>query len=167
MSLRRIGELDIDQDLPFQVKAWRAQRVAWAGMALVIVGGLVGAFGSGPLAAATTGSPPLTIAYERIDRKHSPTRFSITVDGAATESGKIELWFANDLLDRLIVDEILPEPQEVRAGAERTVFVFTVAVPGEPAAITFDYEPDNIGRHHARIGLVSGPERAFTMIVLP
>ena len=44
----RHGDLEIDEDLPFQRREWFAERVAWAVMALLIAAALLGLFGTGP-----------------------------------------------------------------------------------------------------------------------
>lgn len=52
---RRIGDLEISQDLEFQKRSWTIQRVGWVVIALLILAGLLGVFGKGIAADATAG----------------------------------------------------------------------------------------------------------------
>jgi hypothetical protein len=69
-NLQRHGDLEIPEDLPFQRREWVAERVAWAVMALLIAGALLGFFGTGPLSRTTAGDEagPLWLEYERFAR---------------------------------------------------------------------------------------------------
>jgi hypothetical protein len=47
-EVQRHGDLEIQEDLPFQRREWLVERVAWGVMALLIVAALLGLFGTGP-----------------------------------------------------------------------------------------------------------------------
>jgi hypothetical protein len=57
---------EIDQDLEFQRRIWKLQRVAWAVMALVVLAAVLGLLGPGVLGMATAGgrSSPLWLEYD-------------------------------------------------------------------------------------------------------
>ena len=64
---------DFDQVMRHHYAAWRAERVAWCVMALVLLATLLGAFGDGPLSDARVGSPrTFTVEYDRLLRSSSP-----------------------------------------------------------------------------------------------
>lgn len=50
--IRRVGELEIEEDLDFQRRMWRLQQIGWALLVLVVVAALLGLFGKGPLSRA-------------------------------------------------------------------------------------------------------------------
>jgi hypothetical protein len=169
LTVKRVGDLDIDQDMAFSRKEWKVQYVGWLVMALVIAGGLLGAFGTGPLAEGSVGSArdPLSFTYQRIDRQERPTALDITIGPEATQGGQVEIWFDNAFLDRIQGQTFLPEPESVQAGANRTVFVFDVDDPEQPAQVTMGFQHDGMGRVQGRLGLVNGQERTFTIYVYP
>ncbi len=41
-SMKRVGDLEIDQDLAFERRQWSVQRVGWGVGALIIVAALLG-----------------------------------------------------------------------------------------------------------------------------
>jgi hypothetical protein len=64
----RSSQLQIDEDLAFQRREWKIQRVGWGAMALVIIAALLGVFGTGPLSNATLEREGLRLEYERFCR---------------------------------------------------------------------------------------------------
>ena len=166
-DVSRVGDLEIGQDLKFQRREWTVQRVAWVVIGLILVAGLLGLFGSGPLSDAATEAGPLRLDYGRFERKHRPTELRVQVAGDATQQGRFELWLSQPYLDGVDIRSINPEPEQTRAGADRTVYVFQVGDPGRPANVGFDVEPAQIGRLRGRVGLVGGPEVEFGQFVYP
>ena len=62
---------------------WALQRIGWAVMALVVLVGLVGLFGTGPLSRATAGeeeAPLFVEEYERFARFMLPTTLRVRLD---------------------------------------------------------------------------------------
>jgi len=93
--LKRIGDLDINQDLAFQRRSWSLQRIGWGLIALVLIAALLGLFGHGPLSEATTDDPslPIRLAYERFGRFGSPLVLRIRVEPAAAIARQVILDF--------------------------------------------------------------------------
>jgi hypothetical protein len=169
VTVKRIGDLEIDQDLAFNQREWRFQRIGWLVMALVIVAGLLGAFGTGPLAEGSVGSDgdSLSLSYQRIDREERPTTLDITIGPGAIQGDRAELWIDNAFLDRVEVQTIQPEPESVQVGSDRTVFVFTVNDAEQSAHVALNFQHDGFGRVKGQIGLVNGPAHSFTVFVYP
>lgn len=164
---RRVGDLEIGQDLEFQRREWRLQRAGWVVMALIVLVALLGLFGGGPIGRAQAGAGPLTVDYSRFDRRRSPSELRLAIAGDATGSGEVSVWLATDYLDALDVQTILPEPDTFQAGAERTVLVFEAAEAGQPIAVSIEYEPEPVGLLDGRIGLVGGDAVAIRHLVYP
>ncbi len=164
---RRVGDLEIGQDLGFQRRQWAIQRVAWVVMALVVVAGLLGLLGEGPLSRASAEAGPVEVEYPRFERKRSPMELRVTVAGGTAEQGRVQLWLDQDFLDRVQIERVSPEPEQVLAGADRTTYVFLVDEPSHPAILTFALEHDTFGAPTASLGLVGGPAVEFTQIIYP
>lgn len=167
MADGRVAPLEVGENLPFQEREWRVQRAAWVVLAGLLGLGLLGLFGGGPLARATAEAGPLRVDYARFDRQRAQSQLRVELAGEATASGRVEVWVATPYLEALELRAIVPEPETTRAGAERTVFGFAVAAPGEPAAITLFYEADTVGAQTGRVGLVGGPEVAYGQWLFP
>ena len=59
--------MDIEQDLSFQHREWRRERIGWVVIGLILLAGLLGLFGHHPFARATsqTAKGQLTVEYDR------------------------------------------------------------------------------------------------------
>ena len=68
------GALSLNQNLIFQKRFWRAQRIGWGVLTVALLAALLGVFGSGPLSHTTVSdaSGRLTITYERFARLLAP-----------------------------------------------------------------------------------------------
>ncbi len=53
--VKRQGDLEINEDLEFQYRAWKRQKTAWRIMVLVLLSALMGLLGDGPLSDAKAG----------------------------------------------------------------------------------------------------------------
>ena len=166
-EIRRVGNLEVGHDLDFQRRQWTFQRIGWLTMVLIAVAALLGLFGTGPLSDAAAERGPLRLDYGRFERKAAPAKLRIRVAGGTAQDGQIRLWLDERYLDAVEIRSISPEPSESQAGPDRTVYVFQIGDPGQPAAVSFDLQPVEFGRLTGRLGLVGGPEIAFAQVVYP
>ena len=166
-SVQRVGDLEVGQDLKFQRRQWTIQRVSWIVMVVVVIAGLLGLLGSGPLSDASAEDGPLQLDYGRFERKRKPTQLRIQVAAGTAQEGQFMLWLDEQYLQRVEIQNISPEPEQFQAGSDRTVYVFQVSDPSQPANVSFDIEPIAFGTFKGRLGLVDGPEIEFTQFVYP
>ena len=68
MGMRRVGDLEVSQDLDHEKKFWLVQRIGWALLFLLWLAGVAGLFGSGPLSGSTASAPDLRLEYDRFVR---------------------------------------------------------------------------------------------------
>lgn len=167
--MKRVGDLEIDEDLTFQEREWTVQRIGWVTMMLVIVAALLGLFGTGPLSAATAGDAagPLSVEYQRFVRHDGRTTLTMRVESTQGDEGEAEVWLAADYVRGVEVQHISPEPQEVRADGDRYVYVFAVADPAEPVEVSFSLKPRQIGRLSGEAGIPGGSLVTFNQISYP
>ena len=157
---KRVGDLEIDQDLEFQERDWAAERIGWTAMLLVLLVALLGVFGAGPLSHTTAGEREgqFWLEYQRFAHYDAPTLpLVVHVDTNLAQEGQVQLWFERDYLQSFQVEGVLPEPKGVEIGIDRYIYVFEVGETGPPTQVTFILEPEQIGRVSGRIGIQDTP----------
>jgi hypothetical protein len=160
---REPKDLQVQEDLAFQRRDWLAQRIGWGLLALVLLAGLLGLTGSGPLSRVTRADGRhLTVEYDRFVRHGSRANLTFrTEPGAVTE--------ARITVDRrFLVDNdlqhLVPEPRATRSRGDEIEFAYEVA-PGGGLNARWTFEPEAIGRHTTTVRLNGGPPveiRQFT-----
>lgn len=99
--MKRVGDLEINQDLAFERRQWPVQRVGWGVGALIIVAALLGVFGSGPLSAATAGDEEtLLVHFQRFVRHKGQGELVVKVGPNQASAGQVELWLTTEYLGR-------------------------------------------------------------------
>ncbi len=169
-SPHRVGDLELDEDLRIQQREWTVQRIGWTVMLLIVVLGLVGLFGTGPISTGSTeaGDGRLAAGYQRFIRHDGRTTISFTVDGnLANESNEVELWLSTSYLRGVEVQGISPQPAESTGAGDRTIFVFNVDDPSSSLEVEFSLRPKEMGRMHAEAGVTDGPSVRFTQVSYP
>jgi hypothetical protein len=169
VSMQRIGDIELDQDLDFEERQWRIQRMGWAVMALLVVVALLGLFGTGPLSSAEAGGEDagLSIQYERFVRRHGLAELNVEAAAGQASEGQVEIWIAGDYLDAVDIQGISPEPAEVRASGDRQVYVFTVDDPEQPLQVSISYIPREMGGMSAEMGVGDSAGVSFSQLSYP
>lgn len=98
--------------IEFQRRTWRAERIAWLLMALIIVAALLGAFGNGPLSrtAVSSGDGRVSAAYDFIQRRSSGSLIELDISSAVPSSGVLAVLANRVLLNDFRIEEIQPQP---------------------------------------------------------
>jgi hypothetical protein len=165
---RRVGDLEISQDLRFQRREWLFERVGWAVMLMLAVATLLGLFGRGWLSAAHVGDgASLRLDYERITRLYSSTELRLSLGTDAARGDTIRVWLDRDFIESVQVQSIVPRPDQVEIGADRLSYVFASETSGQPAIITFQVQPQHPWSHAGRVGLPGGQAYRFSQFVFP
>ena len=166
---KRVGSLEIAQDIDFQRAEWRAQRIGWVVMALLALAALAGLMGNGVLARATAGAPadPIRLEYARFDRMQSPSSLQVEIAGEAVSGEQVELLVDWDYLQGVTIEKVVPEPEAVRGAADDLVYVFAVDEPGQPLRVSFDLRHTDFGAKSGRVALPDGPAIEFGQLVYP
>lgn len=166
---QRIGDLEIEHDLLFQRRAWVAQRIAWGLMVLVIIGALLGLFGSGILSHSTaqTADAALQVEYENLARFDSATTLQLTLGATSSNNDTVTIWIDKAYLNDFVISYINPEPLDVKSSGPRLVYTFGVANPNQPVQITLDLRPQRTGLLTGAVGLLNGPTLTLRQFVYP
>ena len=169
MAAPRLAQLDglsIDQDLEFQRRSWRIQRIGRGLICLLGRAFWLGLVGGGWPAVPTLAGPGLEVLHPRFLRLQAPEEIVVRLTGGRPGGPAVELWVDESLPEFLEFTEITPAPvsQAVRDG--RPTFRFEVAGDA-PAVIRLRVNPRGWGLRSGRLGLVGGPSVELKQFVYP
>ncbi len=165
--VKRHGDLEIEESMRAQRLLWKTQRIARALAVLLLVLGVAGLFGGGPLSHARTSSGGHALDYERVGYRDSPQVYRLELASEVARDGKVRVWFDRGTLGRMKLGEIIPQPDRSVVAADRVIFEFELEGASGPVEFLFDFEPTAIGNHTARIGIENGPTFEPAQFFLP
>jgi hypothetical protein len=167
--MKRVGDLQIDQDLAFERRAWRAQYICQGLLVLLVAAALAGLFGSGPLehATAADASGGLRVEYPRFARRLADWEVVLHIAPELARGGQFEIWFDRSLGEQFKTDAVLPEPVEMSADGERIVARFRAAEDPAPSRIVWVVQARHPGQGQTRLGVVGGPEVELRYFIYP
>ena len=162
-------ELEVDRDERFQRREWRIQRISWVLVTLIIVAGLLGAFGGGPLAHATASASgvPIRLDYDRTVRYEVPSELRIILDPSAIRpDGVTQLWLPHRYLDHVAIEQVTPQPVRTIGGASGALYEFHLT-PGQAAVVSFTVKPRRAGMIDGQLVLPDRRGLSFRQFVFP
>lgn len=169
---RRPGGIDIDEDLEFQHRMWRFERVGWCGIAAILVAAVIGLFGHGPLSRATVDVPDsaqpergFMLHYDRFGRAHSESQFVFSRPAGPLGDGTFSLWLSDEYLKSVEVLRITPDPvsQELVSDGVRYRFGYHDG----PQRLTFRFKAERGGLLSGAFRLNDGPPAHFRQWLAP
>lgn len=163
--------LDIREDMTVQRRSWRAERVGFALMALVIAAALLGLFGSGPLARtnASSADGTLTVAYNRLDRHLTPAELTVML---RPRQGKAEpwrtLWLGESFMRAVQIEGIHPQPTEAQAAGNSGMLLrFAATDPDGTVTVRLSLQMQSLGLTRVRLGRSEDSALWLTQFVYP
>ncbi|MEA2510189.1 MAG: hypothetical protein QOG21_2271 [Actinomycetota bacterium] len=153
--------LQIGQDLDFQRKEWRVQRIVWLFVVAILVAAVIGLIGPGPLSSTSAGPAGFRVHYLRFARWQAPQ--SLVVSVGSQRSGTLQLSFNRSFLDSMAVQQVTPQPAGVKVSATGFLFTFDATSGTVPADITFDLQPNSMGTLHGTISLSASGGRTSSV----
>src|SRR4051794_16621884 len=117
-EVRRVGDLEIGQDMEFESRMQRVEKVGWAVMGLIVLAALLGLFGQGVFSGASAGPEggPLRVEYDRCLRYQSDQQVRVRLGPGAGSNGKARVWVSASYLEAFQVQRIDPPPEGVELG---------------------------------------------------
>lgn len=112
-------------------------------VALIVVAGLLGLFGTGPLSSGTQTRPSFGIRYERIVRRTLQTQVIISLTKPA-RSPTFEVLMPNTFLADMSIASASPRASAMRVEPEGIAYVFDLGTAGT-GEISFDLKPKGYG----------------------
>ena len=167
----RIGDLDPSRDESIQRTFWQLQRVGWGVMALVLLAGLLGLFGTGPLS-RTRSDPlaPLWAEYDRFGRRAGSEEIRVYLKPVGDRADHATFWVDRRFLDSVQVERIAPEPATSRLDGDRVIFEFDRRPPASASrteAVSIRYRPESWGVLPVRLGVEGRPPLQFWTFLYP
>jgi hypothetical protein len=168
-EVRRVGDLEISQDLAMQRRIWTLQRIGWGVIALVLLVIMLGLTGRGPFSEATAGQAgsSLQVDYERFARHNAPAQLQIHVGPGVARNGKACIWLNQEYLESISIEQISPEALSTKVLSDRLVYEFELPDAKRLATITFETKPQKVGPLAGRVGLEDGRSLSFQQFVYP
>jgi hypothetical protein len=129
----------------FKRRQWRVQRAGWALLLLIVVLGMLGVFGTSPLAgkieAVEAGGARYELEYPRFTRYQHHDRIHLRVDAPDAGGEELKVAFAAPLVENAHVGSAFPQPDGSGWDASGAVFTYKVEDWSRPIVLTFEYEP--------------------------
>jgi hypothetical protein len=133
----------IEARMPHHERAWKVKRVARILMAVFVVAALAGFLGPEPFSSVTRQlDGDIELKYERVARYHAPARLEFTTP-PGDES--LEVSISSVFLTQIELENVVPQPDEVKLDGERHTFVFKRTNSKEKSRICFAYRPESFG----------------------
>lgn len=161
------NEIAVGEDLEFQRKWWRFERVVWTVFTAIIVLDLLGAFGRGYLANSTMRATDGTmdVKYEHIERFSTPSMLRIQFGPAAVHDGKIQLYVSQSIVSKLGNRRVIPQPASSVAKQNGILYTFPASAKGASAA--FALQPTRPGVFHIALQVPGGEKLRSRIFVVP
>lgn len=156
--MKRVGDLEINQDVTHQEREWKAERIGWLLLAVVVLVAAAGVFGHGPVSwtSRSTADGSLAVSFERFGRRGGTQQLVVRADASAAVDGVWRLEISTDYIHDVTVDTLSPEPDSVESAPGSVRYTFVQAEPGAPLEAVFSLTPDALWGHHGEISLVGG-----------
>ena len=169
MSQRSIEDLEAPQRLSHQRWEWVIERVGWALMACVVVAGVLGGLGPGPLGSCEAVSPDgsLTVNYYAVERIAAPNSLELQITPGSTEQSKIELSLSRSFADGANVESLVPSPAETRATDSAIIYTFLADDLSHGNKIVCRYQHEHFGVLKYQVSIANGQPIAIRQLVLP
>ena len=158
----RAGGIEVDESPDFE-RRWRVVTHIGAALgAMLVAAGLLGVFGSGPLAHATRSGPAGVRAdYDRFVRSTASTTIAVSVPRAA---GRVDVALSRGYLDHADVSAVDPTPEHVTNLADRRVYTILQHGGGR---VDIEVIPLTIGVRHVTIWVTGAGKVRLTQVVWP
>ncbi len=145
------NEVAVGEDLEFQRKWWRFEKLVWFVFLIIVLLDIAGVFGRGPVAKAhaRTRGGTMMVDYERIERFSTPSLITIHFAPSAVENGKIQLWVSDTVVNELGNQRIIPQPTSSIIGNGGILYSFQ-STP-LPNSVAFALQPEKPGMFQLKL----------------
>jgi hypothetical protein len=153
------------EDMALQCREWRAERIGWAIMTLLVLAALLGVFSRGLFSDTTAAGSDgnLSVAYERFAHKTARTQFVITL-ARAPQDPRIRL--SPSFLQIHDIEVLYPVPLRSASGAAGLDLVFAPAATGD-LVVHIGARPRRFGIAALSVEAGDQSRASFTQLIYP
>ena len=150
-----------------QERFWIFQRLAWLGLAVLILAALAGFTGQGgPGARTVVQGANARLDHPRFSRWETSDDMRLTLPPGVGETAEVEI--GQPFFDHFEIEDVQPQPQAHRATATGTKMIFALESPARERRIVFHIRATRPSPGApVRLRVNGGPALVFTPIVLP
>jgi hypothetical protein len=156
--------LSLGQDLRFEKRWWAFQRVCWALSLVLILLGVAGAFGRGPLSSRELHAKTFGLRYSKVERLFNPSELEVVVQPA--DARTLELTIPGEYEACLPVVGATPTPQSERLGPRGRTLLFAAGALDQEQTIRLSIKPKRSGSCAGRFEM-GGDSLDISQLVLP
>lgn len=149
----------------FHEREWLVQRIGWAILGVVLLGAILGLFGSGPVSKRTIAAGHATFEIDRFDRYNRQSQWLLHVSPAATSDETLRVSFGAKFLEPYQIISIVPEPGSMMLSGSQVVLEFEAERATQ--GIAFHVQPTKIGWHTGTLRIGSSEPVAIDQLVYP
>ena len=156
----------VGEDLVFQRKWWRFEKIIWTFFFLVLVADGLGLLGRGWLSEAQKHTPDrsVTLKYEWVERAATPSTMTFNFGNTALENGVVRLYVSNSIVKELGAQRISPQPLRSELANSGITYTFP-AGPGT-RVVQIELAPQFPGEARFEVGVPGrDPIRGRILIV--
>jgi hypothetical protein len=163
--------LDLDEPKKLRAVAREllAERIGWLSIAAIVLAGLIGFLGPGPLSYREQSSEngELSVEYSAVERYESPAKLTVRFADIPRPDRMIRLALSRDFADEIVPEATSPPPDSTTMLATKVVHAFRVADLGEEGHVIFRYKNNRWGWRRIQISLVDGPTLEIEQFICP
>jgi len=166
---KKVGDLQINEDMEFQERTWVIQRIGWVIFALVSLLALLGLFGDGVLSEAQAGQQggALWLEYPRFERLEDEFLIKVHANEGVASEGEIIVQLNKNYLETVEVNNISPAPDSQLADGDQITYVFKTNDGSSPFTAYFYLMPRKPGPLSGAFKLQNGNPVRFSQFIYP
>ncbi len=161
------NEIAVGEDLPFQRKWWRFEKIVWVVFTAIVILDLLGAFGRGYLAhnRIHTADGAMQLKYDRIARFDTPSNITVQLGPGAIHNGTVQLLVSQSVISQIGAQRISPQPHSSTVGADGVLYSFPATTA--PAIVQIAFQSSKPGLFHLRFQVPGSEALNARVFVMP
>ena len=161
------GELDINQDFQFQRRMWKAERIGWSAMAMLLAGSLLGLFGNGPVSETTLSGESVLVEYQRFGRYEAPQQLRVHLQAGFSEGQRVSLQLNSAFVADVQITRITPKPDAEQPLSDGIRFLWSSNVKDGSMLVTVSYQPEHIGWLTPKVSVGNAAPLSIRQFIYP
>lgn len=159
------AELQQPGVLRSQRREWKVERAGWIVFGLLLAGAMVGVFGGGPLAHASSAAGSARLEFDRLVRHGVVTRLTLELGPDQVVERRVRVSLDWGYLKKVDLRDVIPEPLSAVSSPEGITWEFAAGEGG--STIVLEIEPKHSGRREGQLTVGANTILGFRQFVYP